>query len=130
MTRKTKPRSDLLPGTLDMLVLKTLKPGPKHGYGIARRLQQASDDVLVVEEGSLYPALHRMERRGWIQSEWGASEANRRAKFYRLTADGRKQLAEQSAAWERMSTAIARVLHANLVAPAEPREKGAQGAEA
>lgn len=108
---------ELVPGTLDMLVMKTLASGALHGYSIARRLQQVSADVLRVEEGSLYPALHRMERRGWIEAEWGVSDANRRAKYYRLTTSGRKQLKEQAADWARLSNAIAQVL--------EPQPKGA-----
>ncbi|MEM7308402.1 MAG: PadR family transcriptional regulator [Planctomycetota bacterium] len=107
-------RDDLLRGTLDLLVLKSLQSGPRHGYGIARRIQESSGDVLQVEEGSLYPALHRMEKRGWIAAEWGVSEANRRAKFYRLTDAGRGQLAESEASWARMSDAIARVLRAPM----------------
>ena len=111
-------RSDLVPGTLDMLVLRVLVPGDLHGYAIARRLQQQSDDVLCVEEGSLYPALHRMERRGWLRSSWGTSEANRRAKYYGLTAEGRRQLQARVSAWRRVSAAIDAVL---MTAPgAEP----------
>jgi transcriptional regulator len=106
-------RIDLVPGTLDMLVLRALVPGQLHGYAIARRLQQVSEDVLQVEEGSLYPALHRMAKRDWIRADWGVSESNRRAKYYRLTPRGRKQLEEQTAAWERISGAIHRVLSAD-----------------
>jgi transcriptional regulator len=105
-----KKKLDLVPGTLELLVLKVLTIGPMHGYAITRRLAQTSEEVVRVEEGSLYPALHRMAKRGWITAEWGASEANRRAKFYRLTARGRRQLEEKQAAWERMAGAIARVL--------------------
>ena len=105
-----RTKTELLPGTLHMLVLKTLLPGPNHGYAIAKRIRQASDDVLRVEEGSLYPALHRMERRGWIDSEWGVSESNRRAKYYRLTRVGRARLRAQQAEWGRYSGAIERVL--------------------
>lgn len=105
-------RSDgeLVQGTLDLLVLRTLARGPQHGYGIAQTIQQVSDDVLRVEEGSLYPALHRLELEGFLDSEWGASENNRRAKFYRLTARGRKRLASETARWERLSAAIVRVM--------------------
>ena len=103
-------KTELLQGTLDLLILKTLAAGPLHGYAIAQRIQQRSDDVLVVEEGSLYPALYRMEEKGWISAAWGKSENNRRAKFYRLTKAGRKQLAEETAAWERIAAAVARVL--------------------
>lgn len=106
-----KEKSELLQGTLDMLVLKTLTMGPMHGYAIARRIQQVSDGVLLVEEGSLYPALHRMERKGWIDAAWGLSEANRKARFYKLTRLGRARLGEEQAAWDQVSTAIGRVLH-------------------
>ena len=104
--------SDRLHGTLDMLVLKTLQTGAQHGYGIAQRLQQLSRDVLQVEEGSLYPALYRMEQRGWIASSWGVSEHNRRARFYRLTRAGRTQLDAERASWVRLTGAVARVLEA------------------
>jgi len=105
-----KERSELLPGTLDMLILKTLARGPEHGYGIAQRLRQISEDVLQVEEGSLYPALQRLQLQGWIVSEWGQSENNRRARFYRLTPSGRKQLAREVSGFERAMQAIVRVL--------------------
>jgi PadR family transcriptional regulator PadR len=101
---------DLLQGTLDMLILKTLIRGSLHGYAIAEHIQQVSDDVLRVEEGALYPALHRLELRGLLASEWGLSENNRRAKYYKLTAAGRKQLMEETAHWGRMTAAIARIL--------------------
>ena len=104
--------SDQLHGTLDLLVLKALQNEPHHGYGIAIRLQQLSEDVLKVEEGSLYPALYRMEQRGWIKSSLGLSENNRRARFYRLTPAGRKQLESELASWRRLSGAIARVIEA------------------
>ena len=97
-------------GTLDMLILKTLSRGSQHGYGIAQFIQQVSDEVLRVEEGSLYPALHRMELDGMIDSEWGVSENNRRAKYYRLTALGRKQLVKEADNWSRLAGAIARVM--------------------
>ena len=103
-------RSDLLQGTLDVLVLKILGAGPQHGWGISQRIQQVSQDVLQVNQGSLYPALHRLEQQGLIEAEWGNSENNRQAKFYQLTRDGRKQLAEETRNWERISTAVARVL--------------------
>ena len=99
-------KSELLQGTLDLLILKTLSPGALHGYAIAQRIQNRSDDVLVVEEGSLYPALYRMEEKGWIAAEWGKSENNRRAKFYSLTRAGRRQLEKESANWQRLSNAI------------------------
>ena len=102
--------SELLPGTLDLLILRALVPGPMHGYGIAQRLRQVSDEVLQVGESSLYPALQRLERRGWITADWGTSENNRRARYYRLTAAGRKQQAAEASKWERLTEAIARVL--------------------
>jgi transcriptional regulator len=103
---------ELLQGTLDVLILKAVSWGPMHGYGIARWLQQTTDDVLRIEEGSLYPALHRMDRRGWIASEWGLSENNRRAKFYRLTAEGRRRLVEETSSWHTFAGAVATVLGA------------------
>ncbi len=105
---------DLLQGTLDVLVLKTLSWGPMHGYGIARWLEQVTDDVLRIEEGSLYPALHRMEQKGWIESEWGLSENNRRAKYYRLTARGRTQLRAEASTWSLFSQAVSKVLTATV----------------
>jgi PadR family transcriptional regulator, regulatory protein PadR len=105
-----KPKNDLLQGTLALLVLKTLARGPLHGYGITLHIQMVSRDFLRVEEGSLYPALHRMEQDGWVSAEWGTSENNRRARYYRLTAKGRKQLAEEEKNWERLTQAIAHVL--------------------
>ena len=104
------PTTDLLQGTLDVLILQTLATGPMHGWGVAQRIQQVSKDVLQIGQGSLYPALHRLEYRGWIKSEWGASENNRKAKFYGLTAAGRKQLDAELRTWERLSTAIGLVL--------------------
>ena len=103
-------RTDLMQGTLELLILKTLSREKMHGYGIAQRIHTAVDDLLKVEDGSLYPALYRMEERGWIASEWGTSENNRRAKFYKLTRAGRQQLAAQSVNWERISQAVMRVL--------------------
>jgi PadR family transcriptional regulator, regulatory protein PadR len=108
----TSTNSDQLHGTLDMLVLKVLEGGPLHGYAIAVRLERMSKDVLSVEEGSLYPALYRMERRGWIEAEWGTSELGRRAKLYRLTDAGRKQLAAELANWRRFSDGVSKVLFA------------------
>jgi PadR family transcriptional regulator PadR len=105
-----KQRTELLQGTLDMLILKTLFLGPMHGFGIARRIQQVSRDVLRVDQGSLYPALHRMEAKGWVASEWQVSEANRRAKYYRLTPLGRKQLSAETKGWLRVSEAIGQVM--------------------
>ena len=104
------PKSDLLQGTLDLLILKTLAPGAMHGWGISLRIQQVSEEVLQVNQGSLYPALHRLEQQGLIEAEWGNSENNRQAKFYQLTRAGRKQLAEETKNWERMAAAVARVL--------------------
>ena len=108
-------KQDLLPGTLEMLVLKVLTIGPLHGYAIVREIQRRSSDALVVEEGSLYPALHRMERRGWIDAEWGASDSNRRAKFYELTRAGRTELKAQTATWERTTGVITQILEASAV---------------
>lgn len=104
------PKSDLLQGTLDLLILRTLASGELHGWGISQRLQQVSQDVLQVTQGSLYPALYRLEQQGWIESSWGDSDNNRRAKFYRLTKAGRKQLVEETASWERIALAVTRVL--------------------
>jgi PadR family transcriptional regulator PadR len=104
--------ADLLQGTLDLLILKTLQAGPTHGWDIAQRIQQVSREVLRVGQGSLYPALHRLEDRGWIEAEWGASDNNRRAKFYRLTSAGRKQLATETDGWERFVAAVALILKA------------------
>ena len=101
---------DLLQGTLDLLILKTLALGPQHGWGISQRIQQTSADVLRVNQGSLDPALHRLEGAEWIDSEWGASENNRQAKFYRLTRKGQRQLRDQTEQWERMAGAVARIL--------------------
>jgi PadR family transcriptional regulator len=103
-------RSELLPGTLEMLILKTLTIAPMHGYGIAQHLQQLSEDVLQVEEGSLYPALQRMQLKGWVASEWGQTPTNRRARYYKLTALGKKQLAQERAEFDRMLIAIQRVM--------------------
>jgi PadR family transcriptional regulator, regulatory protein PadR len=105
-----KPKNDLLQGTLALLVLKTLARGPLHGYGITLHIQEVSNDFLRVEEGSLYPALHRMEQDGWVSAEWGFSENNRRARYYQLTAKGRKQLAEEEKNWERLTQAVGQVL--------------------
>jgi len=105
----SSPR-DLLQGTLDLLILQTLAPGPAHGHTIAHVIEHRSDDFLQVEHGSLYPALHRLEDKGWIASFWGTSENNRKARYYRLTADGRKQLAHETSRWEQMVAAINRVL--------------------
>ena len=103
-------KNELLPGTLEMLILQTLKRGAMHGYGIAQFIQSISDDVLQVEEGSLYPALHRMTQSGWLRAEWGASENNRRARYYSITPSGRKQLAEEEQHWAELTEAVTRVL--------------------
>jgi transcriptional regulator len=112
MGEKDSKSGELMQGTLDMLVLKALSRGPTHGYGVAQWIEHASDDVLRVEEGALYPALHRLELRGLLASAWGLSENNRRAKFYRLTPAGRKALGGEARHWNRMAGAIARVMEA------------------
>ena len=105
-----KQKPELPQGTLDMLVLKALSLGPMHGYGIGQRIQQLASEMLQVEEGTLYPALYRIEERGWISSEWGVSENNRRARFYKLTRAGRKQLAVEESQWQHISLAISKVM--------------------
>ena len=109
----SKEKSDLLQGTLDMLILKALALGPMHGWGISQRIGQISEDVLQVHQGSLYPALYRLEQQGWIQAEWGTSENNRRAKFYRLTERGQEQLKRETDNWDRLSEAVNRILQTN-----------------
>ena len=109
MAQKTDP-SGMLHGTLDALILKTLSWGVRHGYGIARWIEETTDEAVVVEEGSLYPALYRMERRGWIEAEWGTSELGRRAKFYRITPRGRRQLAADTAEWARFAAGVSKIL--------------------
>ncbi|WP_298865923.1 PadR family transcriptional regulator [uncultured Gimesia sp.] len=109
-----KRKADLLQGTLDMLILKSLIEGPRHGYGVAKWIQVTTQDALKIEEGSLYPALHRMQKRGWVISEWGVSESNRRAKFYQLTSEGRSQLTTEVKAWAHLVDAISLVLKSNL----------------
>jgi PadR family transcriptional regulator, regulatory protein PadR len=104
------PRIELPQGTLDLLILRTLSLGAQHGWAISERLQQISSDVLRIQQGSLYPALHRLERRGWIKAHWGASENNRRAKFYELTRSGRRQLEIEKNAWGKLTAAVAQVL--------------------
>ena len=103
-------RIDLLQGTVDLLILRTLQAGPLHGWGISERIQQVSEDVLRLNQGSLYPALHRLEHQGWIKAEWGVSELGRRARFYKLTASGRRQLELEAKTWARMAGAIGRGL--------------------
>ena len=107
---KRKQPLDLLQGTLDLLILRTLQKEPQHGWAIAERIEEISEHVLEVNQGSLYPALHRLEHEGWIKAEWGVSELGRRARFYHLTASGRKQLELEAHQWERMTAAIGRVL--------------------
>lgn len=109
-TQMSQATPEILRGTLDLLILQALSWGPAHGYAVARWIEQATNDALAIGEGTLYPALHRLEERGWITASWGASENNRQAKFYSLTKAGRKQLAEETKNWERMAAAVARVL--------------------
>lgn len=116
-TREQKDRVELLQGTLDLLILRTVQLGPAHGHAIAKAIEFKSDDVLQVEQGSLYPALHRLIKRGWISVEEGTSENNRKAKFYKLTAKGKKQLAVETSKWDKLAGAIARILR-----PTEERE--------
>jgi PadR family transcriptional regulator, regulatory protein PadR len=113
----TDQRLDLLQGTLDMLILRTLQWGPRHGHGIGQNIRRQSDELLKVETGSLYPALHRLEKRGWLKSEWGVSEANQRAKYYRLTAAGKAQLSREQDRWAQLVLAIGRIMNP---APAGP----------
>lgn len=103
-------QTDLIQGTLDLLILKTIAPEPMHGWSISQRIQQVSRDNLKVQQGSLYPALHRLEHQGWIEAEWGASENNRRAKYYSLTRAGRKQLAQETSKWRRLASGVELVL--------------------
>jgi PadR family transcriptional regulator PadR len=110
MRRRSETDRDLLGGTLDLLILRVIRAGPAHGLQIAQSIERKSDDVLLVEQGSLYPALHRLEARGWIQAEWGLSDTNRKAKFYSLTRAGRKQLAVEESRFTQLAGAIARVL--------------------
>src|SRR2546421_11037340 len=105
-------KSELLQGTLDMLILKIVALGPVHGYGISQRIRQISKQVLQVQQGSLYPALHRLEKRGWLEAQWGESENGRQAKFYKLSAKGRKQLAAEQSNWQRLSDAVTLILQA------------------
>jgi PadR family transcriptional regulator PadR len=109
----TSPKADLLQGTLDMLILRALSLGPLHGYGVIQRLRQMSDEMLSVEQGALYPALSRIEQKGWVTSEWGVNETGRQAKFYTLTRAGRKQLQVEEASWDRLALAIAKVREAS-----------------
>lgn len=111
MPRSSDDRLELLQGTLDMLILRTLQWGPRHGHGIGQAIRTQSDELLKVETGSLYPALHRLEKRGWLKSEWGISEANQKAKYYRLTAAGKAQLARESDRWAQLVHAIGRIMN-------------------
>jgi PadR family transcriptional regulator PadR len=106
----TRSNPELLPGTLDLLILRTVHKDPLHGWAISERIQQISEDVLQINQGSLYPALHRLEHKGWIEAEWKVSELGRRAKYYRLTTSGRKQLTVETREWDRMQNAISRVM--------------------
>ncbi len=108
---RDQDRIELLQGTLDMLILQTLRWGPRHGYGIGQTIRAGSQDLLQVETGSLYPALHRLEKRGWIKAEWGTSENKQRARYYQLTAAGKKRLATEHSRWNQMSAAIARLMN-------------------
>jgi transcriptional regulator len=110
MPKRAREREELLQGTLDLLILRTLQAGPQHGHGIGLAIRSSSDDVLQVDHGSLYPALHRLEKRGWLAAEWKLSENRQRAKYYRLTAGGRRQLQAERRRWDRLTGAIARVL--------------------
>ena len=117
VARKTQPDAEMVKGTLDMMILRTLVGGDAHGHTIAKVIEHTSEDVLEVEQGSLYPALHRLEDRGWVSSYWGASENNRKAKFYRLTAAGRKRLAHETTRWRQMARAIALVMGEDTLLP-------------
>ena len=116
MVKRNEPNAEMLKGTLDMMVLRTLVTGDAHGHTIAKVIERTSEDVLEVEQGSLYPALHRLEDRGWVSSYWGTSENNREAKFYRLTAVGRKQLVRETSRWRQMTRAIGLVMGGEFVA--------------
>ncbi|MGD0125348.1 MAG: PadR family transcriptional regulator [Terriglobia bacterium] len=118
MSNRTPPRIEFLQGTLDVLILRTLRPGPQHGHAIAKHIQRTSEDLLQVETGSLYPALHRLEARGWVAASWELSDKGKRARFYRLTPRGRQQLATQQSQWEAFSRAMGLVLN-----PAEQEAK-------
>ncbi len=107
-----EPEADLLQGTLDLLILRTLSLGPMHGFGVSQRIRQLSREVLNVQQGSLYPALHRLERRGWIRARWGLSENNRKARFYELTRAGERQLEVETRTWERLAAAVQQILQA------------------
>lgn len=116
----TNPKNELLPGTLEMMVLRTLSAGPLHGYAVSGRIRERSKEALRIEEGSLYPALHRMEKRGWIEAEWGLSDSNRRAKYYALTRQGKRALSDQRAKWARLTGAIDAVMGPDAPGAAGP----------
>jgi transcriptional regulator len=118
--KKNEPNAEMVKGTLDMMVLRTLVTGDAHGHTIAKVIERTSEDVLEVEQGSLYPALHRLEDRGWVSSYWGASENNRKAKFYRLTAVGKRQLVRETNRWRQMARAIGLVMGEKTIAESEP----------
>ena len=120
MGKKNEPNAEMVKGTLDMMVLRTLVTGDAHGHTIAKVIERTSEDVLEVEQGSLYPALHRLEERGWVSSYWGTSENNRKAKFYRLTAAGKKQLVSETNRWRQMARAIGLVMGEKMTAEREP----------
>ena len=120
MGKKNEPNAEMVKGTLDMMVLRTLVTGDAHGHTIAKVIERTSEDVLEVEQGSLYPALHRLEERGWVSSYWGASENNRKAKFYRLTAAGKKRLVRETNRWRQMARAIGLVMGEKMTAEREP----------
>lgn len=124
MARKNESNAEMLKGTLDMMVLRTLVTGDAHGHTIAKVIERTSEDVLEVEQGSLYPALHRLEDRGWVSSYWGASENNRKAKFYRLTAAGKKQLVKETRRWQQMARAIALVMGEKVMSEKVLAEEG------
>ena len=120
MGKKNEPNAEMMKGTLDMMVLRTLVTGDAHGHTIAKVIERTSEDVLEVEQGSLYPALHRLEDRGWVSSYWGASENNRKAKFYRLTAAGKRQLVRETNRWRQMARAIGLVMGEKTLVEGEP----------
>ena len=119
MGKKAQPEGEMLKGTLDMMVLRTLATGDAHGHTIAKVIERTSEDVLEVEQGSLYPALHRLEDRGWVSSYWGASENNRKAKFYRLTTAGKRQLVRETDRWRQMARAIGLVMGEKVLTPGD-----------
>jgi PadR family transcriptional regulator, regulatory protein PadR len=127
MAKPSQPNAEMLKGTLDMMILRTLVTGDAHGHTIAKVIERSSEDVLEVEQGSLYPALHRLEDRGWLSSYWGTSANNRKAKFYALTAEGRKQLVRETDRWRQMARAIALVMGETIVSETAASEKAVSG---